>query len=47
MLFRSSYKMPIDELKEILKYYLKTEYTNDERHVRRLNKIKEIENQNV
>ena len=39
-----SYKMPIDELKEILKYYLKTEYTND---VRRLNKIKEIENQNV
>ena len=42
-----SYKMPIDELKEILKYYLKTEYTSDERHVRRLNRIKEIENQNV
>ncbi len=42
-----SYKMPIVEIKEILKYYLKTEYTNDERHTRRLNKIKEIENQNV
>ncbi len=42
-----SYKIPIVEIKEILKYYLKTEYTNDERHTRRLNKIKEIENQNV
>lgn len=42
-----SYTLPMDDLKEIIKTYLKTEYSKDERHVRRIEKIKQIEDRNV
>lgn len=41
-----SYKMPIEEIKEILKVYLSTKYSFDERHIRRIDKIKKIEEEN-
>lgn len=42
-----SYKMTLDELKTIIKVYLETEFSNDERHIRRIDKIKKIEDRNV
>lgn len=42
-----SYRLPMNELKKIIEVYLSTSYTQDERHIRRINKIKEIEDANV
>lgn len=42
-----SYKMPMEDIKKIIETYLKTDYTNDERHIRRINKIKKLEEENV
>ncbi|MDO8659762.1 MAG: RpiB/LacA/LacB family sugar-phosphate isomerase [Candidatus Parcubacteria bacterium] len=37
--------VPIEEARILIKLFLETPFSNDERHVRRINKIKEIENQ--
>lgn len=39
-----SYKEPIEKLKSMSKIFIETPFSEDERHVRRINKIKEIEN---
>lgn len=38
-----SYKIDIDTLKEMVKVYLETPFSNDERHVRRIGKITKLE----
>ena len=38
-----SYKMPMDELKECIKKFVETPFSNEERHVRRVNKINDLE----
>ena len=42
-----SYTMPIKELKEIIEVYLKTPFSFDERHIRRISKITSYEEENV
>lgn len=42
-----SFLIPMDDLKEILRVYLAASYTYDERHIRRIKKIKQIEEENV
>lgn len=39
-----SYKLDMNNIKEITKVFLTTEFSNADRHIRRINKIKEIEN---
>lgn len=39
-----SYKLPIEELKEIINVFINTKFSDEERHKRRVNKIKELEN---
>ena len=41
-----NYQMPIDELKNIIKVFLETEFSFDERHIRRISEITEIEEAN-
>lgn len=41
-----SYKMSIEELKTIIKSFLETAYSKDERHIKRINKIRKIEEEN-
>jgi ribose 5-phosphate isomerase B len=38
-----SYKAPLDDLKIMIDKFVTTEFSNDERHIRRINKISEIE----
>lgn len=40
-----SYKNSLDTLKELVKTFIETEFYNDERHIRRLEKIEAIENE--
>lgn len=42
-----SYTMPLDMLKEIIKKYLETPFSFDERHIRRIAKITAYEEENV
>jgi len=42
-----SYKEDMDKLKEMILTFIKTEFSNEERHVRRVAKIGEIENDQV
>lgn len=42
-----SYKLPLEELKLLIKTYLETDFSNDERHIRRINIINSIEEENV
>lgn len=39
-----SYKVPVDELKIMIDKFVSTDFSYDERHVRRVGKISEIEN---
>lgn len=39
-----SYKVPVDELKIMIDKFVSTDFSYDERHVRRVDKISEIEN---
>lgn len=41
-----NYKLPMEELKEITKIFLKTKFSFDERHIRRISEITEIEELN-
>lgn len=41
-----SYKTPLEELKSMIKVFLETPFSNDERHVRRISIITQIEEQN-
>ena len=41
-----SYKTPLEELKNMIKVFLETPFSNDERHVRRISIITQIEGQN-
>lgn len=36
--------VPLEETKTLIKLFLETPFSGDERHIRRINKIKEIEN---
>ncbi len=42
-----SYKEDMDKLKEMILTFIKTEFSNEERHVRRVAKIGEIENDQI
>lgn len=39
-----SYKEDIEKLKKLIKIFIETPFSNEERHIRRINKIKELEN---
>ena len=39
-----SHKLPIEELTEIINIFINTKFSDEERHIRRVNKIKELEN---
>lgn len=38
-----SYKMPMEELKSLINTFISTSFSSEERHIRRVNLIKEIE----
>ena len=38
-----SYKEPLDHLKIMVDKFVSTDFSNEERHVRRINKISELE----
>lgn len=39
-----SYKLDLEKLKEIINTFINTPFSNEERHIRRVNKIKDLEN---
>lgn len=39
-----SHKLSIEELTEIINIFINTKFSDEERHIRRVNKIKELEN---
>jgi ribose 5-phosphate isomerase B len=39
-----SYKLDFNEIIEIIETFINTEFSNEERHIRRVNKIKDLEN---
>jgi ribose 5-phosphate isomerase B len=41
-----SYTTPINDIKEMVRIFLKTSFSNEERHIRRINKITEYERVN-
>ena len=41
-----SYKMDLNDIKECIKTFIETPFSNEERHIRRINKITNMENNN-
>lgn len=41
-----SNKTDFNEIKDIIKTFINTSFSNEERHIRRVNKIKDLENEN-